>query len=276
VNAVYQHWDPSWEVERILGPPDTLLGYLGDALIRFLDLQIVHTSANTADSERDPARNSLPEFLITKTPSVVGLENFFKLFPKACLLILVRDGRAVVESGVKSFDWDFEQATRDWAAAAHTIVQFKQNNSNANHKYLIVKYEDLFSNTREELRRIFSFLALDPKAYKFDAAESLSITGSCELRTTETDEIHWKPVEKTPHFDPLERWSHWSRAQHERFNWIAGDYLSLMGYAPEIQHTNRRLYTARNIAMDWWRKLRSGLMWVIRGLQQISGRATAQ
>ena len=172
--------------------------------------------------------------MVTKTPSVGGIKNFFKIFPNAHLLILIRDGRAVVESGVRSFDWDFERAARDWAASALAVMQFKQDIGNDNHKYLIVKYEDLFSNTEEELRKIFSFLGLDSEVYNFDAAKHLNVIGSSELRQDKTDVVHWRPVEKWRNFNPIMRWSHWSSEQHERFNLIAGDHLKLFGYTPEM------------------------------------------
>ena len=34
-------------------------------------------------------------------------------------------------------------------------------------------------------------------------------------------------------FDPIARFRHWSRWQHARFNWLAGDALRLLGYEPQ-------------------------------------------
>ena len=41
---------------------------------------------------------------------VVPDERFFAFFPCARLLILVRDGRSVVQSAVDTFGWDFDTA----------------------------------------------------------------------------------------------------------------------------------------------------------------------
>ncbi len=57
--------------------------------------------------------------LVAKTPSVYNLNNFYKFFPDAYLIIIVRDGRSVVESGRKSFGWNYEIAMKRWAEAAH-------------------------------------------------------------------------------------------------------------------------------------------------------------
>ena len=52
---------------------------------------------------------------VTKTPSVANIDSFFEFFPHAQLLVIVRDGRSVVASGMSGFGWNFETATREWA-----------------------------------------------------------------------------------------------------------------------------------------------------------------
>ena len=74
-----------------------LYASLGSALVAFL----------TVDHGRR---------LVTKNPSVIGIERVFTFFPTAQVIILLRDGRAVVESCLRTFAWDFDLATRRWAA----------------------------------------------------------------------------------------------------------------------------------------------------------------
>lgn len=177
--------------------------------------------------------------LITKTPSVYNLKYFFKLFPRARLLILIRDGRAVAESSVRSFGWSYEFAMQRWAEAAHTIIEFDREFRNSDFKYLIVKYEDLVANPKEELSRVFEFLDLDIYVYNFDEAMKLPILGSSEF--FKNGDVHhledysgWKIVEKKTDFDPNLRFSHWSRGLHRRFNWIAGNVMRELGYETEL------------------------------------------
>ena len=96
------------------------------------------------NDEEGSGRPALPsgycKKLITSTPSVENIHNFFKLFPNVPLLILVRDGRAVVESGVRSFNWNYEQAIREWNRSAQTIIRFDQEMKGTGHPYRIVKY----------------------------------------------------------------------------------------------------------------------------------------
>ncbi|MFQ6025937.1 MAG: sulfotransferase [Dehalococcoidia bacterium] len=228
VNSLYRGWRPRWKVDDTMGSRDRLLNYFGDAILRFMDLQLPED--NPADSDIEPLVNSRPKFLVTKTPSVLNIRNYPRLFPNTHLLILLRDGRAIVESGMRSFDWDFENATKEFALAAQTIIEFQKSIEYTNQKCLTVKYEDLVTNTEEELRKVFSFLGLFTDTFDFDAAKSLSVTGSSESRDEKRSRPSWTPVEKTPDFNPLGRWEHWSKEQHEQFNSIAGEYLSLLGY----------------------------------------------
>lgn len=241
VDSVSSHWLPAWDVRG-----DSLYQYLGSGLLSFLTAQ--------AGGKR----------LVTKTPSVHNLSYFFKLFPQAYLLILVRDGRAVVESGVKSFGWDYETAMRAWAEAARVILDFDQANKNSSLRYLIVRYEDICNNCEGELRRVLAFLDLSVKTYDFEAAVHLPIRGSSELKAQGEKTTHWHPVEKTSAFTPLQRWSHWSRSLHERFNWIAGQYLVQFGYEEKRYPANRLLWTVWNRILDSRPKARS----VVRNLKR--------
>jgi hypothetical protein len=246
--TVQKHWDQTWAVQDRLGQPvKELCRCVGKGLISFLQLQVYD------ESEAQVSGGSVvsgSKRLVTKTPSVKNLQHFSKIFPDAQLIIVIRDGRALVESGVRSFNWGYDQATRAWADAARTIIQFDKDPSKGECKYLITKFEDLVHHTEWELRRIFSFLALDPHKYNFRAAASTPVIGSCELRRTGEREIHWNPIERTQDFNPVDRASKWGRRMHERFNWIAGDELEQIGYLKKNPSRNRLLWNLWNIALD--------------------------
>ena len=234
-DAVYDTFNRDWRVDEIIGPRGVLLRHLGDGLIRFLNLQLDGSS---------------PKRLVTKTPSVRNLASFFTLFPRARLLIIVRDGRAVVESGHKSFDWNYEWGMRLWRDAAREIIAFERTHRDVGHQYMIVKYEDLCSATDETLRRVFTFLDLDAEAYDFESARRLPVFGSSEVRAGERESVHWRPVDRPDDFSPLARAGDWNRAMHERFNWIAGDQLTHFGYRPRIDPSHRLAWTIRNVWRD--------------------------
>lgn len=190
--------------------------------------------------------------VITKTPSVRNLDNFFKLFPNAYLLILVRDGRAVAESRVKTFHESYETSARIWAEGANTILRFVEKSHGFNRNYLIVRYEDLWNEPERELRRIFAFSGLDAEKYDFGAATHIPVRGSSVFRGQEKGEVHWKPVEKTSDFNPVSRSDHWTRAMHARFEWIAGQQLAKLGYGivSYRANENKLLWGVWNNLMD--------------------------
>ncbi len=261
-NSVSRDWKTDWEVED---QAEILCEFLGKGLLSFLNSRAGRICADggyetiqiSDDSEKGKR-------LVIKTPSVRNLGCFFKLFPRAYLIILVRDGRSVVESGFKTFGWNYEATMRVWADAARTILDFDRTFKDSDSKYLIVRYEDLYNHLEKELRRIFNFVGLDTEAYDFDRAVNSPVRGSSELGRQGEGDVHWKPVEKTLDFNPLLRWSHWGRALHERFNWIAGQYLVDFGYERKEYATNRLWWTVWNRAMD--------VKWQLREMSQATAR----
>jgi hypothetical protein len=109
-----------------------------------------------------------------------------------------------------------------------------------------------------ELRRIFEFLHLDPNQYDYQAAINLPVRGSSTLSGGPSTKrfswvragIHWDAVQKPADFDPVNRWASWQRAKHERFNRVAGKYLTSFGYEPTTSSKNRWLWSAWNLAQD--------------------------
>ncbi|MDF5722456.1 MAG: sulfotransferase [Rhizonema sp. PD37] len=221
-HAVYTEWLPlsTKKLENIMDSPlDSLLHHLGEGLLSFLYTQ-------QPQSQR----------LVTKTPWVRNLPSFFKLFPNAQLLILIRDGRSVIESGVTSFNWDYQSAMHQWAEAAQKIIQFQQHQHHS-HQYMIVKYEDIYSKTVETMTKILEFLNLDKQSYDFAKSINAPVIGSsdiiCRGRENEPQEftIHWQPIEKTTEFNPLSRWHNWDDAKHALFNKISGKQMLQFGYS---------------------------------------------
>ena len=222
-DSVFKRW--KWKEGKVEKHVKTsLYRSLGDGLVSFLS------------SQGSGMR------LITKTPSVVNIHNFFLLFPEAYLLVLVRDGRAVVESRVKTFSESYDSAIHRWATAAETILKFDCKNKAITPNYLIVKYEDLWNDAETELRKIFSFVGLDDQLYDFDSALNLPVRGSSVFHGNQNSQVHWKPLPRTPEFDPTKRWKHWNRFLHEKFNYIAGKQLMQLGYKEKKYITFRHFW----------------------------------
>lgn len=259
---IYKSWNPDWEVPEKVGPQEKLVGYFGDAICRFLRLQLEGDSVEGNDCPDDSSPANGTQILLTKTPSVVGLENFDDLFPDAHLILLCRDGRAVVESGVKSFDWNYEDAMRRWRDGARAILKYKEKCLASNRKFLLVRFEDFIKDEKAELLKVFEFLGVDSDQYDFEEASALGVIGSSETRS-EAGAVHWEATKKKKEFDPVSRFKNWSKGRHCRFNKIAGADMVRLGYELEPMNGNRYLRQAKHGILDigWlmMRTYRAGL-----------------
>ena len=227
---VRRRWDPMW------GDFDDELMQrfhesLGDGLVSFL----------WVDRDRR---------LVAKTPSVQHVGRFFTFFPRARLVILVRDGRSVVRSCMSTFGWEFDGAARNWAAAADEIRRLRDNGG-APDRQMLVRYEDLLDDLKGSLAGILRFLELDEGSFDFGAAERLPVRGSSAYFGPGRSSVHWEPVTRGPDFDPRERWRSWSGDMHERFEWIAGAQLRHFGYRSAVDPVRAPGKALRHRFLDW-------------------------
>jgi hypothetical protein len=209
IDRVSGRWDEEWGISE--GDAGELLRSIGEAGLQFLQKRQAH-----------PGKR-----LLTKTPEAHNLSMLFDLFPEAQPIIIVRDGRAVVESKMKSFDADFNWASGAWAAAAQWILDFTRKTPPD--RFRLVKYEDLHQHTHERVRSLLDYLNLDPDDYPFDKIDELPVRGS-SAHFGDSGQLDWKPVTKTGAFKPLERFSHWTTRQHIEFNVLAGEQMTQLGY----------------------------------------------
>ncbi len=254
-HRVYGMWNPKWGVAQKIGPPEILLQHFGHALRQFLHQQLTTAKTESESASASVTSASQPQVLLTKSPSVRGLHHFFKVFPDDYLIVIVRDGRSVVESGVRSFDWDYEAAMRNWAASARAILNFQKKYANSDRKLLILRYEDIYQDEAIALRQIFDFLGLDPDRYNFDELQLFEVIGSSDLRRRE-GAVHWQGSTKQQDFNPLNRFQHWSPYRHSRFNWIAGQPMKQLGYELAPLKQPQILFRVINLWGDCWEKLK--------------------
>lgn len=206
VRATRDHWDPEWgEFDRLT---DVLLARLGGGIVDLL---------------RSLAG---PGQVVSKTPTPANLRLFRRVFPRCRLVVLVRDGRSVAESYVHGFGLDYEEAFRRWRAGAREIIDALDAGVEPD---ALVRYEDLVNEPEPQLHRMLDALALDPDRFDWDRARSLPVYGSSFHRGG-ADAVHWEPVGETAGFDPTTRDSSWPTRRHARFNWVAGEEMSMLGY----------------------------------------------
>ncbi len=225
--SVYNSWDKLWD-KQSENPDNTILKALGAGLERFLlaDAGTIGESkfAYIKEDDYDVAhRQQEPKVILARTPSVRNLRLLPQL-TNAKALITIRDGRSVIESGMRSFGWLFEDAAQNWKEGANAILSAAPKSD----QIRTVRFEDLINDQANQLREIFQYLEVDPELY--DYGLDLPVIGSSTHFDPKTG-MNWGATKKSQSFDPLNRWRHWSRANHERFNWVAGNQSEQLGYS---------------------------------------------
>ena len=254
VDDVTRCWTPEWDVPS--SEKDNLLRSLGRGVESWL-------------ADRSERR------VVTKMPSVEQAQHFFELFD-CPLVLIIRDGRSVAESGVRSFGWSYERAFRRWNAAAEVVLDLQSRHGN-HPGFSVVRYEDIIDTPREVMGELCRTTGLDVDRYPFDAIDSLPVRGSSTLRSEAGEEtVHWSPVERTGSFDPRERWRTWDDHTHRRFEAVAGASQRALGY--EVESTAGQ-DTPKQAAQDLydqldvrWREYRVKLGRARRAVKRVHGR----
>lgn len=228
---------PVWE-DFILDDARLLRAYAGAVVARWPDAWGVDRAAVRAEllaamgaAARDVLVGADSPTVVAKTPYTRGIDLFPTLYPTDVLVLLVRDGRSVVESLRRSFDWSFERAVQEWSASAARIRDFMAAHSSAEGRtWALVRYEDCLSDPVGVLDRIAELAGLPTGQVDDAAARSLPVRGSSDLSGA-TGGLHWQPVERDASFSPEKRWDGWTPRMHRRFNWVAGDSMLALGYS---------------------------------------------
>jgi len=213
LDDLFDDWNPNWEVE--------LKRINKDHFRKSLMKTILETLFESHSSD-------VGKVLVSKTPSTENIELFKSFFTdQNKLIVLIRDGRSVITSGIDSFNWNFESSSRLWAQRARNVAQFRESCDHNQVKF--VKYENLIDKERrnKELYKIFEFLNLDHSLYPFD--EDIPIIGSSELVHSD-GLVHWKETKNHLNFSPLTRYHSWGWYKKTRFAYIAQVEMYKMGY----------------------------------------------
>lgn len=211
-----------------------------DLLVRYADLTTSrwHGPVRETDSMRDDllaalgvglahqlAQSITAPWFVTKMPNLVGIGNASLLFPDAPIVVVVRDGRAVVESAVRTFKVPFDREAARWADGARTVLDLARSGAG---NIIVVRYEDLVADVEATMSAVLHHIGLDVAAYPFTDAERLPVRGSSELAAR--GGVHWQAVDRAS--ITLEgRGTSLSDAQAATFDRLAGTELEELGYA---------------------------------------------
>lgn len=170
---------------------------------------------------------------VSKTPFPTHLDQIQSVFPTAKAVVVVRDGRSVTESMVRTWGMKFDMAAALFRDGARSILDAAPDPNAPPAHLRIARYEDLFTDTQNVLAEVLDFFGLDNDEMPESAIADLPVRGSSTERGAQVpgDEVHWGAVERPADFNPLDRFSGWTDRQHRSFAIIAGAENRAFGYA---------------------------------------------
>ena len=190
----------------------------------------------TARAETTSGRN----LVLSKTPFPTNLNRLRDLFPESKAIVIVRDGRAVVESTVRTWGSPFDVASARFRDGARSILGATGGIDAAPEHLHVLTYESLFDDPLSVAGEALRFLGLDPSLLPADSVVNSPVRGSSTSRGDE-GVVHWDAMDRPENFQPKSRWHSWSDSQHQLFAAIAGEENRSLGYeAEEVGATMRR------------------------------------
>ncbi len=167
--------------------------------------------------------------MLLKVPGVEYLDYFYDVFPNEHLLLLLRDGRDLVASTIKTWpQLRFADVCRRWANSAKMILRCKEMFKDKP-GFWLARYEDAVHDPETFVREACKQYNLDVTLYPFDKMHNLPIIGSS---TTRKQKDTW--IKKTTGFNPIGRWQQWSPWRKMTFKRIAGQALIDLGYCDTL------------------------------------------
>lgn len=185
------------------------------------------------------------KYFLLNTPYTNNINLFDDYFLGNKIIIILRDAKDTVESGVRSKFWTYEEGFELWNRSAKRILDFKETSKN---KVLILKYEDIFIDTQSKLKEVFDYLELSDENYPYEKTEKTVIQGSSDAKKDNNWE--YKNIQKTENFNPLSRSQNWGILRKWRFEWKCGKNSEKLGYNRE-QINIKFIFYVLNIIFDF-------------------------
>ena len=169
--------------------------------------------------------------MLLKMPSVQYLNYFFSVFPYENLLVLMRDGRDVASSTVKTWPQiRFSHACQRWDRSARMVLRFHEHYS-GRAGYWMARFEDVVRDPVAFVKETCKRFGLDERKYPYEEIESIPVQGSSSFK--EQGKARYF-VPKPKGFNPVGRWQQWSAGKKRTFKRIGGQTLMDLGYCEDL------------------------------------------
>lgn len=171
--------------------------------------------------------------VLVKIPDVQYLSYFHAVFPNEHLLLLLRDGRDVVNSTIRTWPgMDFSEVCRKWALSAKAMLRFQHETMEKDTGVWLTKYEEVVRDPEGFARKACEKFALDSDAFPFEKIREISVRGSSAIK--DAGKVTWDASRKPRDFNPVGRWQGWPERQKQVFKKIAGEALVETGYCDNL------------------------------------------
>lgn len=190
-------------------------------------------------------------FPLFKEPSVIGMQEMFAMFPLARVPIIVRDGRDIVTSQLKSGftlprvhlahpstcqrllpGGDFRILVKQLARSAHALLAFLAyaRKSSVSCSFFVIKYEDLVLKPSHVIPSLLDFIGLSHSGFDWALFEALPVRGSSFHKDSNNQMNFSTGVPRTKEFQPIHRYDQWSKAMLSYYDRMVGASMSELGY----------------------------------------------
>jgi len=165
-------------------------------------------------------------FIEQSPENILIVDKLLKVFPNAKIINMIRDGREVVSSMLKSgfkspWSKDFKLACETWNHYAKKGYEFSLQYPKS---VLNVYQKDLIYDTENAVKKVFNFLELDFEEKTVQYLKTKRVNSSYG-----NDE---KNNFKTPKDTALlkkPQWESWTDKEKKRFDKIAGNTMKIVG-----------------------------------------------
>ncbi|MGH2535869.1 MAG: sulfotransferase [Candidatus Promineifilaceae bacterium] len=173
--------------------------------------------------------------LLVKLASVQYLNHFSVMFPHEQLLILMRDGRDLVHSTLRTWPGlNFVQVTLRWDRSARAALKVAQAlDGRAGPGHWLARFEDALADPAGFVRAACHHFGLDEGCYPFEEIDNIRVIGSSKLG--QKAKFAWRHLKKPEEFRPTRYWEDWSSRRKLLFKFFAGQSLIDLGYCQDLR-----------------------------------------
>lgn len=172
--------------------------------------------------------------VMLKDPHMRRVALFDALMPREQAILVIRDGRYLVDSTVRTwplrrFGRTFEDVCLECRAATEAALSYAA--AAPADQVRLVRYEDVTADPAARIAELCGWIGLDPARLDAAAVTNAPILGSSTHSRGADGAVGWAPVADKTGFDPTSRSLDWPDSWRRVFERVCGPAQERAGYA---------------------------------------------